>query len=139
MAISHKYTLMCDDVRREDNGKLLLIGVYQDTILVPQFPTMMGLTFFASLESDRPGTWSMRMRVERMETGNRLVEGMGAITFPRPGIGANPVKIPNIQFQESGSYQFVMEIEQHPPIIYTFTVGLNIQQAPGAVGGVINR
>ena len=31
MAITHKFTLMCDDVRREDNGKLLLIGVYQDT------------------------------------------------------------------------------------------------------------
>jgi hypothetical protein len=26
--LTHRHTLICDDVRREDNGKMLLIGVY---------------------------------------------------------------------------------------------------------------
>jgi hypothetical protein len=32
------YTIFCDDVRQEDNGKLLLIGVYAGVMFVPSFP-----------------------------------------------------------------------------------------------------
>ena len=28
MAMKHLYTLMCDEVRVENNGKLMIIGVY---------------------------------------------------------------------------------------------------------------
>lgn len=38
------YAIFADDVRREDNGKLLLIGVYLDDLIVPKFPAaIMGL------------------------------------------------------------------------------------------------
>jgi hypothetical protein len=33
-----EYTLLCEDVRREDNGKLLLIGMFANSILLPSFP-----------------------------------------------------------------------------------------------------
>lgn len=43
MAWEHKYTLLCDDVRREDNGKLIILGLYFGVITVPQFPATLPL------------------------------------------------------------------------------------------------
>lgn len=132
MAISHKYTLMCDEVRREDNGKLLLIGLYFDAILLSQIPAPLpGLTFLVKTESDRPGMWSMKMRLEHLDSGERLVQAMGNINFQRPGPALNPIRIPPIQFKAPGVYHFVMEIEgQAEPILYEFSVGLQISQPP---------
>jgi len=54
--ISHKYTLVCEDVRQEINGKFIILGLYTPDIVVFQIPTMLpSLTFFQCLESGRPG------------------------------------------------------------------------------------
>ena len=37
--------LICDDVRFESNGKLMIIGLYVDTVVVPELPVSLGLTF----------------------------------------------------------------------------------------------
>ena len=41
--------LICEDVRTELNGKLILIGVYSSDIGVPQFPTRMNLSVWMQL------------------------------------------------------------------------------------------
>ena len=72
------------------------------------------------------------MRLEHLDTGQRIMEAMGAITFPKPGIGINPVRLPGVQFQASGVYHFVMEVEgQTEPIMHEFSVALNLQ--PGTL------
>lgn len=38
--------IVCDDIRREDNGKSILIGVYNASILVQQFPYALGIAFW---------------------------------------------------------------------------------------------
>jgi hypothetical protein len=128
MAIAYKYTIMCDEMRREDNGKFLLIGVYADAILSGSFPfTLPGLTFLMKLESDRPGSWSVRIRLESLDSGEKLLEALGAITFQRPGSGFNPIRTPPIQFKAPGAYHLVIEVEgQAEPILYGFQIGLNI-------------
>jgi hypothetical protein len=40
--------IVCDDIRREDNGKALLIGAYAGDILVPQFPAAVQLSFYVT-------------------------------------------------------------------------------------------
>lgn len=35
-AIKVDYVLVCDDVRTEDNGKVLIIGLYTDNIVLPK-------------------------------------------------------------------------------------------------------
>lgn len=127
MPITHKFTLVCDDVRREDNGKLLILGVYNQIILVPQFPVVLPmLTFLHYLDSDRPGTWSVRMRLEHLETGQRLLDAMGIIGFQQPGGGTHPVRIAPAQFQVPGVYNFVLEVEgqANNPFTTEFTVSL---------------
>lgn len=131
MAIKHKYTIVCDEVRREDNGKLIIIGVYQKVIAIPQLPFMLPtLTFFQSLESDRPGTWSLRIKIQHLETGKNLLEGMGQMTFQQPGEGVNQLKFGNVPITALGAYNFVIDVEgQNEPIITAFEVQLNIPQS----------
>lgn len=128
MAITHKYTLICDDVRREDNGKLMILGLYMGTISLPQIPFIMPtLTFFLSLESDRVGQWSMRFKLQNLESGRNLIEGTGGIAIQQPGPGIAPIKLGGIQFQAVGAYNFIVEVEdQREPIITGFQVALNI-------------
>ena len=38
MAITHHYTLVCEDVRVENNGKFLILGLFTPDIVVPQIP-----------------------------------------------------------------------------------------------------
>lgn len=33
--------ILCDDVRKEDNGKLMLLGVYSDVVQVPRVPAQL--------------------------------------------------------------------------------------------------
>lgn len=133
MAITHKFTLMCDQVRKEDSGKWLLIGVFEDTIGIPVLPApIAGLTFFMQLESDRPGGWNAKIRLEHLESGTKVFEGLAMINFQRPGRWMVPMQTPGFQFTALGAYQFVVEIQgQEPnPIIHDFQVSLIVPQRP---------
>jgi hypothetical protein len=44
--IDIKAFIVCDDIRREDNGKEILIGVYSAGIVAPQFPVALALSFW---------------------------------------------------------------------------------------------
>jgi hypothetical protein len=134
MAITHKYTIICDDIRQESSGKMILIGVYVPHISIPQVPFVLpSLAFFQCFESDRIGNFSMRMRLEQMDVGRPLVEAMGMVNIPRPGIGYAPLKLGNLQIPAFGTYVFTVTIEgERDPIISTFDVVLppQIPQQP---------
>lgn len=126
MAITHKYTLMCDEVRQENNGKFIVIGLYTPNMSVPQIPfTIPFLTFFMFVTADRPGNSAIRFRLERLDTGQRLVEGMGMMGVRAAGPGATPIRIGPLQFQAPGGYNFVVEIDgERDPIITSFEIML---------------
>tara|TARA_R110001606_G_scaffold188662_1_gene336516 strand:- start:852 stop:1319 length:468 start_codon:yes stop_codon:yes gene_type:complete len=48
--------VVCDDVRVEDNGKIILIGVYAGDIVVPQFPADIPLRVYFSVRIEGAGT-----------------------------------------------------------------------------------
>jgi hypothetical protein len=45
-------TIVCDDIRREINGKDILIGVYSGDIAVPQVPFQLQLAFWVEVSGD---------------------------------------------------------------------------------------
>lgn len=49
-----KYAIICDDIRKEDTGKLILIGVYSRDIRVAAFPATLVLSLCVGIESDEP-------------------------------------------------------------------------------------
>lgn len=133
MAITHKYTLICDDVRQENTGKLILIGVYTGILSTTQLPFVMpnGLTFFSSWESDRPGIFDLKLKLQHLETGQTLIEARGGMQFKQPGNAVAPMKLGPLQFSAVGAYNLVIEIEgQREPIIIDFAVQLNLSPPP---------
>lgn len=61
--IDFVFTLICDDVRREDNGKELLIGVYSAGITVPLLPTNVTVVIWSQTKIHEPGDYKVRYRV----------------------------------------------------------------------------
>lgn len=37
----YAYSIFCDDIRTEDSGKQIFIGVYHDSLVVPSFPILL--------------------------------------------------------------------------------------------------
>jgi hypothetical protein len=123
--ITHNYTVMCDEVRREDNGKFLLLGVYADAILFNSFPAAWpGLTFFVKLHCEEPGVYGMKMRLEKLEGGAPLHQAEGAIGAQQRGPIFVPIRTPPSTFEQAGGYNFVIEFENSEPILYSFSVAL---------------
>jgi Family of unknown function (DUF6941) len=85
------YTLFCDDVRREDNGKDILIGVYADALIVPRklpivIPQMFAVVHY--VEPDGFTNEAVRMQIFVPGRKDALVEheilGPGREDFEEP-------------------------------------------------------
>ena len=141
MALQEKYILMCDEVRQENNGKYILLGVYVPDIAVGQLPaTLPTLTFFVVMQEDRPDNHQFRLTVSHLESGQVIAQGMGGFQTARPGMATLPIRISPIQFTRAGPYTFSLHLDNvRDPLTFSFSVLLNIttqQQAiPGAPFG----
>lgn len=126
MALTHKYTIICDDVRREDNGKLIILGVYMGAIVVPQLPFVLPtLTIFSMLEGDRPESWSWKLSLQNLEKGKLIAEARGFANVLKQGLVVMPMKFGAIRFEDPGVYSAALEIEGHKePVTTSFTVAL---------------
>lgn len=51
-SVSIDYAILCDEIRQEDNGKLLVIGMYTGDILIGNFPGTLPLTILLHGQSD---------------------------------------------------------------------------------------
>ena len=129
MAMKHLYTIMCDEVREEKNGKLMIIGMYTPDMSVPQIPFQVRtLTFFTVVESDVPGDFAFRMKLCHLETGKAIMEANGGIQIKRPGKCTLIAPLPSIQFQAVGPYTFSVNLTETKEtlLVHQFSVLLRI-------------
>jgi len=137
MALTQQYTLVCDDVRQENNGKFIILGMYMGNITVTQLPFALPvLTFFQSLLADRLGGYTVRVQLQNVETGRILAQAIAMMEVNQAPTGLpvtvlNVVRFANVLFDRAGAYSLNVAIDgQHDPIIVPFDVVLNIQIAP---------
>jgi hypothetical protein len=132
MAWDHKYTLLCDDVRREDNGKLIVLGLYFGIITVPQFPAILPtLTVLSVFNADRPSNSPFTIRVQRLENGRTILEAQGFAPVVQPGPVVMPIKFAPVRFDEGGAYNITTEVNgQTGQLVSDFAVVLNPQIGP---------
>lgn len=130
MALTHLYTLLCDDVRVENNGKLILIGVYLPHIVVPMLPMGFStLSFVVAFNSDTASRHQMRAQIRHLETGHGLGELMGMITHVGPGFGVAVLKFPNVIITQAGRYNMLLTLEgRTEPLVFDFEVILQAVQ-----------
>jgi hypothetical protein len=137
MAINLKFSLLCDEVRIENNGKVLILGVYTPDMAVPQFPIVVPvLTFLFWLEGTIPGSYQFQARLVHLETGSELAQAMGAFGLAAPGVGLAPIRLQGLQFKHPGPYAFILRINNEPEIMHHFSVLLppgtgTVQAHPG--------
>ena len=132
MAWEHKYTLLCDDIRREDNGKLIVLGLYFGVITVPQFPAILpSLTVLSVFNADRPGNSPFTIRIQRLENGRTVLEAQGFAPVQQPGPVVMPIKFAPVRIDEGGGYTITTEVSgQTGQLVSDFAVMLNPNIGP---------
>src|SRR5581483_417621 len=73
-AITLLHTIVCDDIRREDNGKFILIGVYPELIMLNMIPAQLILSIWLQFKLQLLEKTTLEFEVK----GNALPE---PITF----------------------------------------------------------
>lgn len=109
--MKHLYTLVCDDVRREQSGKLIVIGMYTAGVVLQRIPANLpGLTFLTALQPTAAGKWEFTFRLSHVATGAVLgPEGKIEIEVPKVGGPAViPIRIGPLNFQMPGEYAFTL-------------------------------
>jgi hypothetical protein len=129
MPIRHKYTLVCDEVRVENNNKLFIIGLYGGTITVPQIPfVLQSLSFVQAFEDDRPEQLRFTASLQHLDSGQLVAQAMGMMAVGAPGQGISVIKFAPLQINQVGGYVFVVSIDGLPePLTTNFDVRLNPQ------------
>ena len=135
MPIESKFSIMCDEVRVENNGKFMIIGMYTPDMTVPQLPFVLPtLTFLLWLQTDRIGNVQFRASLDHLESGVGVAQAMGGFQIiGNQGI-VLPIRLQGIRFMNQGPYTFSMSFDGQPPVTHPFNVILRIPNVPGMPG-----
>ena len=68
-----QFSVICDDIRREDNGKLILLGLFE-VIAARQFPATHPRLFIANRWCKWDGRFKEKTRIVYSETKEVIVE-----------------------------------------------------------------
>ncbi len=105
--------IICDDVRTEINGKEILIGVYNQALIVKELPFTMRLTFRVSLTLKMPDQRTCSFAVSDPD-GETLLSLEGT-DLPVTTLGESFVcgfAVQNITFKKEGEYNFHFGVDE---------------------------
>jgi hypothetical protein len=104
------YAIVCDQVRREDNGKLIIIGIYGKSILISEFPAVVPLSIATQVKPTQVGEVGIEFRV--LIDGEEMVKGGAAVHFPT--LDPAFLNLPNlpVQLVRPSSVRFEMREQQ---------------------------
>ena len=97
--------LLCDDVRQENNGKFILIGLF-DAIFAPQWPLRYPRLFIVTRWCSGSGQFTQRTRLLRPDQKTSVVTGQ-PIRFQLQGpemLVTNIEVFFNLEFPAAGVY-----------------------------------
>jgi hypothetical protein len=117
------HTIICDDVRREDNGKEILIGVYNDTIVLETTPTMLpvfAVRFLARFASagEYKLNGSILTRSDREAVRFEINLKVDGIKY----LSSFFIKVSPFPISEFGTYRIIMGMGSAQQVVYSFEV-----------------
>lgn len=98
-------SLLCDDVRQENNGKFILIGLF-DVVGVPAFPAIFQKICVVNRWCCGEGEFRQRSRILKPNGNDALIEG-AEIKVVLPGAEATATSVElfvNAKFETAGTY-----------------------------------
>jgi hypothetical protein len=118
-----EHVIVCDDVRREDNGKELLIGVYNHAIIVAEDPpyTLMKLCFRILVDLRSTGKKKM-VFVINTPSGRDFLSAEGTVEAERAEKTSLILPIFPARLPELGIYTIKFALDGKPRKIGEFEV-----------------
>ena len=103
--------LLCDEVRQEDNGKFIAIGIYRGSVQFSKFPTGKGFTALFQIKDMKPAeNYSLGFKV--LVGGKKIQEIAGTLTNTSPGIEWLPVQINAVEFTEETNLKIYAKVDE---------------------------
>jgi len=93
-SVAFEYAILCDEVRREDNGKFIHIGVYANNILLGSFPSSLRLRLVTRMEPKK----------EEFPLGFRVRLGAETVMFFKGHVSS-----PLLEVDTSPTPEFIVE------------------------------
>src|SRR3546814_898006 len=108
-----EYALFCDDVRREETGKFIFIGVYTNGLVVPRYPVSIHLAFFIHATHERAGELPFEFRVMYLPGDLQIFSGEATATLTQTadGPGSLDLSFP-FQFQAQRDGHLSLQLRQ---------------------------
>ena len=105
MKINITTAFVCDDVRREDNGKLIIIGAYGGNVGIAKIPSRLRLSLVVRALVSEPGETDIEFRAlldgkpQSHQKGHIAIESVSATMFSVPGLSIEIDNPGNLEFQ----------------------------------------
>ena len=121
-----KSVIICDDARQEMTGKEILIGVYNDTIVVERLPaTLVKFVIRVAIRVSKDHFFKKFSLQVIDEAKNKIVDANQDITMPPPDpnmlIG---VQLQNLTFAQSGTHEVFFGFDDDMQKISEFEIRL---------------
>ncbi|MFA5142764.1 MAG: hypothetical protein WC522_01175 [Candidatus Omnitrophota bacterium] len=124
-----QFSVLCDDVRREDNGKFILIGLFE-AISAKKFPATHPVVFVANRWCKGSGEFTQRIRIVSSRD-NSIVFQTDEQDFELADIDRHHTLISrfnNIAFPNAGKYW--VEVLLDGELVINYPVILNEAKEP---------
>ena len=139
------FGIVCDDVRREDNGKELILGVYSGSILVPTFPSNLMLSFWAQYQASAAGHSVMDARVL---SAQRTTLVQLKLNIDVSDVGCGSIYLPPLPIQVQSHGELHWQIKQEGqdwetiksiPVVTPTAVQLDVMAKTAAFRQLVGR
>jgi hypothetical protein len=114
--------VVCDDARKEDNGKDLLIGVYGDMRFsqIPALLPILGLHFQVRIKKMRFD--NVKVSIKGPD-GESVVDINGVLEFgSTTHIATFNFRFGPVQFMKTGDYEVYLGMDEEPSLVRTFNI-----------------
>jgi len=118
--------LVCDDVRQERNGKEIIIGLYNEAIILSSFPgQLQSLAFRIALRPLISDIEKFTVSVRKKSTKESVINLNADITAPLSVGEPNIISfaVANPKFTEPGQFEILFAADdEKPSVVSTFEV-----------------
>jgi hypothetical protein len=115
--------IFCDDCRREDNGKDIIIGTYNGALVSPILPLIMP-TFVLRFEVlARQSEFKRTVAIMKSPRGEEMFRLDGTLAVQRPEFNASFFfKVSPLVISQAGKHTVHLGLDEDPEEVATFTV-----------------
>ncbi len=122
--------VLCDDIRVEKNEKFILIGVYSGTVIVPGFPTEIGICWWIQNFPHEVGRFELEVQV--IKETSTLVRGILGYEIRGKEWSAIPLPRTALHLQSPGIMKLQMKLKAGTEWTTIYEFDVKIGEVAGA-------